>query len=148
MLEFLLGIISQEKMINIFCEAIFNNEDNILEVLKCFNCINEKIELKDTNLENQLYFTFLYAYNKDYDIDVKCGSYSILKILLKSKYKINMIELINNNANVCTFEEAREIIKVLLYEKIENQYIKEIKEKLLKNNNYNIRRITNRYLTK
>ena len=59
-----------------------------------------------------------------------------------------MIELINNNANVCTFEEAREIIKVLLYEKIENQYIKEIKEKLLKNNNYNIRRITNRYLTK
>ena len=43
MLEFLLGIISQEKMINIFCEAIFNNEDNILEVLKCFNCINEKI---------------------------------------------------------------------------------------------------------
>lgn len=148
MLEFLLGIISQEKMINTFCEAIFNNEDNILEVLKCFNCINEKIELKDTNLENQLYFTFLYAYNKDYDIDVKCKSYSILKILLKSKYKINMIELINNNANVCTFEEAREIIKVLLYEKIENQYIKEIKEKLLKNNNYNIRRITNRYLTK
>lgn len=148
MLEFLLGIISQEKMINTFCEAIFNNEDNILEVLKCFNCINEKIELKDTNLENQLYFTFLYAYNKDYDIDVKCRSYSILKILLKSKYKINMIELINNNANVCTFEEAREIIKVLLYEKIENQYIKEIKEKLLKNNNYNIRRITNRYLTK
>ena len=148
MLEFLLGIISQEKMINTFCEDIFNNEDNILEVLKCFNCINEKIELKDTNLENQLYFTFLYAYNKDYDIDVKCKSYSILKILLKSKYKINMIELINNNANVCTFEEAREIIKVLLYEKIENQYIKEIKEKLLKNNNYNIRRITNRYLTK
>lgn len=148
MLEFLLGIISQEKMINTFCEAIFNNEDNILEVLKCFNCINEKIELKDTNLENQLYFTFLYAYNKDYDIDVKCKSYSILKILLKSKYKINMIELINNNANVCTFEETREIIKVLLYEKIENQYIKEIKEKLLKNNNYNIRRITNRYLTK
>lgn len=148
MLEFLLGIISQEKMINTFCEAIFNNEDNILEVLKCFNCINEKIELKDTNLENQLYFTFLYAYNKDYDIDVKCKSYSILKILLKSKYKINLIELINNNANVCTFEEAREIIKVLLYEKIENQYIKEIKEKLLKNNNYNIRRITNRYLTK
>ena len=148
MLEFLLGIISQEKMINTFCEAIFNNEDNILEVLKCFNCINEKIELKDTNLENQLYFTFLYAYNKDYDIDVKCKSYSILKILLKSKYKINMIELINNNANVCTFEEAREIIKVLLYEKIENQYIKEIKEKLLKNNNYNIRRVTNRYLTK
>lgn len=148
MLEFLLGIISQEKMINTFCEAIFNNEDNILEVLKCFNCINEKIELKDTNLENQLYFTFLYAYNKDYDIDVKCRSYSILKILLKSKYKINMIELINNNANVCTFEEAREIIKVLLYEKIENRYIKEIKEKLLKNNNYNIRRITNRYLTK
>lgn len=148
MLEFLLGIISQEKMINTFCEAIFNNEDNILEVLKCFNCINEKIELKDTNLENQLYFTFLYAYNKDYDIYVKCKSYSILKILLKSKYKINMIELINNNANVCTFEEAREIIKVLLYEKIENQYIKEIKEKLLKNNNYNIRRITNRYLTK
>lgn len=148
MLEFLLGIISQEKMINTFCEAIFNNEDNILEVLKCFYCINEKIELKDTNLENQLYFTFLYAYNKDYDIDVKCKSYSILKILLKSKYKINMIELINNNANVCTFEEAREIIKVLLYEKIENQYIKEIKEKLLKNNNYNIRRITNRYLTK
>ena len=148
MLEFLLGIISQEKMINTFCEAIFNNEDNILEVLKCFNCINEKIELKDTNLENQLYFTFLYAYNKDYDIDVKCKSYSILKILLKSKYKINMIELINNNANVYTFEEAREIIKVLLYEKIENQYIKEIKEKLLKNNNYNIRRITNRYLTK
>lgn len=148
MLEFLLGIISQEKMINTFCEAIFNDEDNILEVLKCFNCINEKIELKDTNLENQLYFTFLYVYNKDYDIDVKCRSYSILKILLKSKYKINMIELINNNANVCTFEEAREIIKVLLYEKIENQYIKEIKEKLLKNNNYNIRRITNRYLTK
>ena len=148
MLEFLLGIISQEKMINTFCEAIFNNEDNILEVLKCFNCINEKIELKDTNLENQLYFTFLYAYNKDYDIDVKCKSYSILKILLKSKYKINLIELINNNANVCTFEEAREIIKELLYEKIENQYIKEIKEKLLKNNNYNIRRITNRYLTK
>lgn len=148
MLEFLLDIISQEKMINIFCEAIFNNEDNILEVLKCFNCINEKIELKDTNLENQLYFTFLYAYNKDYDIDVKCRSYSILKILLKSKYKINMIGLINNNANVCTFEEAREIIKVLLYEKIENKYIKEIKEKLLKNNNYNIRRITNRYLTK
>lgn len=148
MLEFLLGIISQEKMINTFCETIFNNEDNILEVLKCFDCINEKIELKDTNLENQLYFTFLYVYNKDYDIDVKCRLYSILKILLKSKYKISMIELINNNANVCTFEEAKEIIKVLLYEKIENQYIKEIKEKLLKNNNYNIRRITNRYLTK
>lgn len=148
MLEFLLGIISQEKIINTFCEAIFNNEDNILEVLKCFNCIKEKIELKDTNLENQLYFTFLYAYNKDYDIDIKCKSYSILKILLKSKYKINMIELINNNANVCTFEEAREIIKLLLYEKIENQYIKEIKEKLSKNNNYNIRRITNKYLTK
>ena len=71
MLEFLLGIISQEKMINTFCEAIFNNEDNILEVLKCFNCINEKIELKDTNLENQLYFTFLYAYNKDYDMFLK-----------------------------------------------------------------------------
>lgn len=146
MLEFLLNKISQEKMINTFCEAIFNNEDNILEVLKCFDCINEKIELKDTNLENQLYFTFLYAYNKDYDIDVKCSSYSILKILLKTKYKINMIELMNNNANVCTFEEAREIIKVLLYENIENQYIKDIKEKLLENNNYNIREITNKYL--
>lgn len=146
MLEFLLNKISQEKMINTFCEAIFNNEDNILEVLKCFDCINEKIELKDTNLENQLYFTFLYAYNKDYDIDVKCSSYSILKILLKTKYKINMIELMNNNANVCTFEEAREIIKVLLYENIENQYIKDIKEKLLQNNNYNIRGITNKYL--
>lgn len=146
MLEFLLNKISQEKMINTFCEAIFNNEDNILEVLKCFDCINEKIELKDTNLENQLYFTFLYAYNKEYDIDVKCSSYSILKILLKTKYKINMIELMNNNANVCTFEEAREIIKVLLYENIENQYIKNIKEKLLQNNNYNIRGITNKYL--
>ena len=147
MLEFLLNKISQEKMINIFCEAIFNNEDNILEVLKCFNFINEKIELKDTYLENQLYFTFLYAYNKDYDIDVKCSSYSILKILLKTKYKINMIELMNNNANVCTFEEAREIIKALLYENIENQYIKDIKEKLLQNNNYNIRGITNKYLS-
>ena len=145
MLEFLLRIISQEEMINTFCESIFNNEDNILEVLKCFDCINEKIELKDTNLENQLYFTFLYAYNKDYDIDVKCGSYSILKILLKTEYKINMIERMKNNANMCTFEEAREIIKVLLYENIENQYIK---EKLLENNNYNIRKITNRYLTK
>ena len=106
-LEFLLDVISQEKIINTFCENIFDNEDNILEVLKCFNCINEKIELKDTNLENQLYFTFIYAYNKNFDIDVKCKSYAILKILLKTKYKINMIELINNNANVCTFEEAR-----------------------------------------
>lgn len=148
MLEFLLDIISQEEMINTFCKDIFDNEDNILEVLKCFNCINEKIELKDANLENQLYFTYIYSYNRDFDIDVKCKSYSILKILLKTKYKIDMIELMNNNANVCTFEEAREIIKVLLYEKIENQYIKEIKEKLLENNNYNIRRITNRYLTK
>lgn len=148
MLEFLLDIISQEEMINTFCKDIFDNEDNILEVLKCFNCINEKIELKDANLENQLYFTYIYSYNRDFDIDVKCKSYSILKILLKTKYKIDIIELMNNNANVCTFEEAREIIKVLLYEKIENQYIKEIKEKLLENNNYNIRRITNRYLTK
>lgn len=148
MLEFLLDIITQEEIINIFCKDIFDNEDNILEVLKCFNCINEKIELKDANLENQLYFTYIYSYNRDFDIDVKCKSYSILKILLKTKYKIDMIELMNNNANVCTFEEAREIIKVLLYEKIENQYIKEIKEKLLENNNYNIRRITNRYLTK
>ena len=148
MLEFLLDIISQEEIINTFCKDIFDNEDNILEVLKCFNCINEKIELKDANLENQLYFTYIYSYNRYFDIDVKCKSYSILKILLKTKYKIDMIELMNNNANVCTFEEAREIIKVLLYEKIENQYVKEIKEKLLENNNYNIRRITNRYLTK
>ena len=148
MLKFLLDIISQEEIINTFCENIFDNEDNILEVLKCFNCINEKIELKDANLENQLYFTFIYSHNKNFDIDVKCKSYAILKILLKTKYKINMIELMNYNANVCTFEEAREIIKVLLYENIENQYIKEIKEKLLENNNYNIRSITNKYLTK
>ncbi len=148
MLEFLLDIISQEEIINTFCKDIFDNKDNILEILKCFNCINEKIELKYANLENQLYFTFIYVYSRDFDIDVKCESYAILKILLKTKYKTSMIEQMKNNANMCTFEEAREMIKVLLYENIENQYIKDIKEKLLENNNYNIRKITNRYLTK
>ena len=148
MLEFLLEVITKEEIINTFCENIFDNEDNILEVLKCFNCINEKIELKDTSLENQLYFTFLYAYNKDFDIDVKCKSYSLLKILLKTKYKLNMIERMKNNANKCTFEEAREIIKVILYENIDSDCIKEIKEKLLENNDYNVRTITNRYFIK
>ena len=51
-----------------------------------------------------------------------------------------------DNANKCTFEEAREIIKIVLYQNVEENDIKDIKEKLLENNNYNIRKITNRYL--
>ena len=146
MLEFLLKMISQEELIDNFCEAIFDNEDNILEVLKCFDYINEKINLEETGIENQLYYTFIYSYNKEFDIDIKCKSYSIMKILLKTKYYIKMIELMKDNANKCTFEEAREIIKIVLYQNVEENDIKDIKEKLLENNNYNIRKITNRYL--
>ena len=146
MLEFLLKMISQEELIDNFCEAIFDNEDNILEVLKCFDYINEKINLEETGIENQLYYTFIYSYNKEFDIDIKCKSYSIMKILLKTKYYIKMIELMKDNANKCIFEEAREIIKIVLYQNVEENDIKDIKEKLLENNNYNIRKITNRYL--
>ena len=146
MLEFLLKIISQEELINNFCEAIFDDEDNILEVLKCFDYINGKIKLEETEIKNQLYYTFIYSYNKEFDIDIKCKSYSIIKILLKTKYYIKMIELMKDNANKCTFEEAREIIKMVLYQNVEENDIKDIKEKLLENNNYNIRKITNRYL--
>ena len=59
-----------------------------------------------------------------------------------------MNERMKNNANMCTFEEAREIIKVILYENIDSDCIKEIKEKLLENNDYNVRTITNRYFIK
>lgn len=146
MLEFLLNVISQAEIVDIFCKSIFDNEDNILEVEKCFNFINEEIELKDTSLENQLYFTFVYSYNMDFDIEVKCKAYSMLKILLRTKYKKDMVELMEDKAAICTFEEAREIIKVLLHENIEKECVKDIKEKLLENNNYNIRKITSRYL--
>lgn len=146
MLDFLLDNISQENMINDFCETILSQEDCILEVLRCFDFINKKIKLNNTFLEKQLYIIFKYSYNTDFDIDVKCKSYSILRILLKTSYKINMLNFIKTNANICTFEEAREIVNILKNESIEKQYIKEIKEKLLENNNYNIRGITNKYL--
>lgn len=42
-LEILLKMISQKELIDNFCEVIFDNEGNILEVLKCFDYINEKI---------------------------------------------------------------------------------------------------------
>ena len=85
---------------------------------------------------------FIYVYSRDFDIDVKCESYVILKMLLKTKYRTDMIKKMKNNASICTFEEANEIVKILP-KNIEDQYIKEIKEELLKNNDYNIRKITN-----
>ncbi len=142
MLEFLLGIVSQEELINTFNKDIIDNEENILEILKCLDFISEKIELEDANLEKQLYFMFIYVYSRDFDIDVKCESYVILKMLLKTKYRTDMIKKMKNNASICTFEEANEIVKILP-KNIEDQYIKEIKEELLKNNDYNIRKITN-----
>lgn len=60
-LEFLLKMISQKEFIDNFCEVIFDNEGNILEVLKCFDYINEKIELEETGLENQIYYKFIYS---------------------------------------------------------------------------------------
>ena len=46
------------------------------------------------------------------------------------------------------YEDALSYLQIVHQADNSNElYIKEIKEKLLKNNNYNIRRITNRYLT-
>lgn len=146
MLDFLLDNISQEDIIDEFCEIIISKEDCILEVLRCFDLINKQIKLNNTFFEKQLYFAFKYSYNTNFDIDIKCKSYSILRILLKTSYEINVLNFIKSNASICTFEEAREIVNILKNEAIEKQHSKDIKEKLLENNNYNVRKITNKYL--
>ena len=80
MLEFLLGIISQEKMINTFCEAIFNNEDNILEPdininlgTKYISMLIQKYNnIKESHFQNKSSILgLIFHYEKLFEINVE-----------------------------------------------------------------------------
>lgn len=147
MLEFLIGKKSQDDIINVFYDKILKSDANILEVLECFDIIEEKLVITENNMQKQLYFIFLYCYNKNFDIEVKCASYALAKILLKTSAKELILNLIKENSKKCMFDESKEIIRIISdNEVIEDEQKTEIKELLLQNNNYNIRKITDKYL--
>ena len=140
MIQYLLGDKTQQEIINIFYGLILKKQENILCVLECFSIIKEFINIDDANSEI-LYSLFKYCYHKKFDIEVKCESYEIARALLKSNKRENIINFIKEQASNCTLEEARKIVIIVKYERLNDKEIMEIKRLLLNNNNFYIKAI-------
>lgn len=145
MVKFLLNQIDSNQLIDCYISIILINEKNILEALKCFEILKDKLVI--TEIKNdELYSIFEYCYNKNDDIEVKSKSYSILRLLLRTNNKDKAIKLLESNSQKCSFEEAYSIIRILKFENIEEIYKESIKNSLLKNPNYYVRIITDKNL--
>lgn len=140
MLKYLLGEINGQTYINTLSKYILEEDKNIFEALECINITYEVIDIKCIDID-VLYYIFQYCYNKDIDLDIKCLSYSLAKLMLKTNYADNILNIMIDNANKCLFDEAREIVRIIKYEEIKEEYKEKIKSKLLSNSNYNIRKM-------
>ena len=142
MYRYAVGLISVEELIDKYLELIIYDEC-LLEILKCVSIVEEKICREKEYIKSQIMFLFNYCYNKDFDIDVRVQSYELGRILLKSKQKNKFISIITNRAKICEYMEAREIIELREY--YNDTEKTKLKDLLLMNSNYLIRKITEIY---
>lgn len=140
MVRYLLGQISTKKYINNLNKYILESDKNIIEALKCIDITKNNINTDDIDID-VLYYIFQYCYNRNEDLDIKCLSYSLIKILLKTDYANDIINLMKNEASKCTTNESFEMLKIIKYENIDESMKIIIKEELLKNNNSVVRKM-------
>lgn len=144
MIDVIAKISDYNEVLNQYIEVCINNKENIETVLECIEILNEYINEKNDNEIDKLYILFNICYKLD-DIYIRNNVILMCKVLLKTKYKNNILNILENRSRNITLGESYGYINLIRSSDDMNIYRNIIKN-MKSSNNYNIRYNCNKYL--
>lgn len=134
-----------DEVLNSYIEMVINNTENIEEVLRCVEIINNYFKTKSMSIIEKQFILFNICYNVD-DVDIRNKTVMMSDIfMVVDVYKEKILKILENRIKNITFEECKgylNLINKFDNKDIFNNIIKELKN----NRNYYIKYFSNKYL--
>ena len=134
-----------DEVLNSYIEMVINNTENIEEVLRCVEIINNYLKNKSMSIIEKQFILFNICYNVD-DVDIRNKTVMMSDIfMVVDVYKEKILKILENRVKNITFEECKGYLNLI--NKFDNKGIFNNIIKELKNNrNYYIKYFSNKYL--
>lgn len=134
-----------DEVLNNYIEIVINNTENIEEVLRCVEIINNYFKNKSMSIIEKQFILFNICYNVD-DVDIRNKTVMTSDIfMVVDVYKEQILKILENRVKNITFEECKGYLNLI--NKFDNKGIFNNIIKELKNNrNYYIKYFSNKYL--
>lgn len=145
MCDVIMKKITFDEVLNSYIEMIINSTENIEEVLRCVEIINNHFEIKSMQIIEKQFILFNICHNVD-DVDIRNKSVIICDIFMDVDiYKEKTLKILEERVKNITFEECKGYLNLITKfdnKSIFNNIIKELKN----NRNYYIKYFSNKYL--
>lgn len=134
-----------DEVLNSYIEMVINNTENIEEVLRCVEIINNYLKNKSMSIIEKQFILFNICYNVD-DVDIRNKTVMMSDIfMVVDVYKEKILKILEDRVKNITFEECKGYLNLI--NKFDNKGIFNNIIKELKNSrNYYIKYFSDKYL--
>ena len=145
MCDVIMEKIKFDEVLNHYIEIVINSTENIEEVLRCVEILNNYLKIKSMPIIEKQYILFNICYNVD-DIDIRNMTVIMSNIFMDVDiYREKILRTLENRVKNITFEELNGYFNLIT--KFDDKSIFNNIIKVLKNNrNYYIKYFSNEHL--